>query len=92
MLAGYIAYFLILIVVGFAIWIFLETYYTSKSNFISAAVTMWPGISNSTTSNITLKALQACQCISVSLPGSLSSVKEALDYDKTNLTPSIYNI
>lgn len=92
-LAGYIAYFLILAVTGFSILIFIMSYFVSKQDYITASVTVCPGISNSTTSNITYAmTAEFCQCISDMLPGTLSSVKEALDMDSTNLARLVYNV
>jgi hypothetical protein len=90
---GYIAYFLILAVVGFTIWIFFESYQVSKQDFITSAVTVCPGISNSTIGNIsTVDTTKFCQCVTITLPGSLGSVKEAWDMDNTNLARFLYNI
>jgi hypothetical protein len=90
---GYIAYLLILAVVGFSVWIFYESYQVSKQDFITAAITVCPGISNSTVGNIsTVDTSKFCQCVTVRLPGSLGSVKEALDMDNTNLARLLYNI
>jgi hypothetical protein len=90
---GYIAYLLILAVVGFSIWIFYESYQVSKQEFITAAVTVYPEISNSTIGNIsTADTSNFCQCVTVTLLGSLGSVKEALDMDNTKLVRLLYNI
>lgn len=54
---------------------------------------MCPGILNSTISNIsTADTSKFYQCVTVTLPGSLGSVKEALDMDNTNLARLLYNI
>jgi len=92
-LAGYISYFLILAVVGLSIWVFFESYEISKPDFLNQGIAVCPGISNSTTGNITYaEVMQSCQCVSVKLPGTVDTVSQALHMDKTNLARLLFNV
>jgi hypothetical protein len=91
--SGYIAYFLILAVVGLTAWVFFESYEISKPDYLNQGIAVCPGISNSTTGNISYTDVtQSCQCVSVKLPATVDTVAQALSMDKTNLARLIFNV